>query len=323
MKKHRVVDASPGAGGMLKGFLDSGRFDISGYYAKEDETGSYDELTLMNNLPSFKQKPSCDVLVGSFYNPSLTDADYYRNIMRELRPAISLVEVPASLHRDPNPIGSCFGYAHEWYVLDAVDYLVPQHRKRCWIVSIDRELVGPNFKIGSPQPRSFPLTVRDAIGDLPLEAKFAHWSEANEHSGLRMHNVNTPAINRNRYNTIPPGSSADAIPVDMRPSYRKNNIGPSDIYGRLMWDYPAQEITPRIDASTGRFIHPQWVGFDSPDNINRLISPLEAARLQTFPDNYVWIGNRNSVLRQIGQATPPAQAMCWAHYLADLLDTDQ
>lgn len=319
MKKHRVVDASPGAGGMLKGFLDSGRFDVSGYYSEID---SYDEQTLVANLPSFRQKPPCDVLVGSFFDPSLESDQYYRNIMRELKPAISLVEIPASGYKWSNPPGSCFGYAHEWYVLDAVDYLVPQHRKRCWVVAIDRSLVGPNFKIGAPAPRSHPLTVRDAIGDVPFQAKFVPWNLANEHSGISMHSILTPTVNRARYDTIPPGSSADAIPTDMRPSYRKDDIGPSDIYGRLMWDYPAKEITPRIDANSGRFIHPQWVDIDSTDNVNRLISPLEAARLQTFPDSYVWIGNRHSVLRQIGQATPPAQAMCWAHYLADLLDNE-
>jgi hypothetical protein len=320
---YKVVDASPGAGGMLRGFLDSGRFSMSGYYA---EVGSPEEETLAANLPSFSGKMKCDVLVGSFYNPNLTSSQYYRNIMRELRPAISLVEIPASLNTWYDPPGACFGYAHEWYVLDAVDYLVPQHRKRCWVVSIDRELVGPNFKIGSPVPRNHPPTVRDAIGDLPLSPM----REGNGSSypypyreGFDIHTAAiTSRVSRDRYDTIPPGSSADAIPVELRPKYSKDNIGPSDIYGRLRWDYPAKEITPVMDPGNGRFIHPEWVDFNHPDNQNRLLSPLEISRLQTFPDTYKWYGTRKSIMRQIGEATPPAQAMCWAHFLADLLDNE-
>lgn len=305
---------------MLRGFLDSGRFEVSGYFA---EIYSDAEETLVYNLPSFKQKSSCDVLVASFPDPRLMDDQRYRVIMRDLRPAISLVEIPASLHILPNPPGSCFGYSHEWYVLDAADYLVPQHRKRCWVVSIDKELVGPNFKIGSPAPRSHPPTVREAIGDLPLNPIMQKWNAEEEHSGLRMH-LGLPRLKAvERYDAIPPGSSFDAIPKALRPKNKQEDIGPSDIYGRLMWDYPASEIPAFLDPSRGRIIHPEWIDFNHPENQNRRITALEAARLQTFPDWYKWYGSRDSVVKQIGQATPPAQAMCWAHYLADLLDTDQ
>lgn len=317
---YKVVDASPGAGGMLRGFLDSGRFSLSGYYA---EVGSPEEETLAANLPSFSGKMKCDVLVGSFYNPNLTDSQYYRNIMRELKPAISLVEIPASLYSWYDPPGACFGYAHEWYVLDAVDYLVPQHRKRCWVVSIDRELVGPNFKIGSPVPRNHPPTVRDAIGGLTLQPVVQSFNGPTYHAGKGMHIiVPTPKKNQVVYDCIPPGSSADAIPAELRWKGRQGNIGSSDIYGRLMWNYPASEILPRLDPNKGRFIHPEWIDFKHEGNQNRLISPLEAARIQTFPDDYQWFGNKAQVMRQIGEATPPAQAMCFAHYIADLLDNE-
>lgn len=320
MKKLKVVDASPGAGGMLKGFLDSGRFEVGAYCA---EIGSDSEETLVANLPSFKQKSSCDVLVGSFYDPSLVDGQYYRDRMREFRPAVSLVELPASAYKWSNPPGSCFGYLHEWYVLDAVDYLVPQHRKRCWVISVDRGLVGPNFTIGFPQPRNHPHAVKDAIGDITEEPKYLDWNSKTYNSGMDLHLAKRIGImTRARFDSIPPGSSADAIPVDLRANYRQEDIGPSDVFGRLMWDFPAGEILPKLDPNKGRFIHPEWHAVGNQSNKNRVLSMLEAARIQTFPDGYQWYGSPESVMQQIGTATPVRQAMCWSHYVADLLDTD-
>lgn len=316
-----VVDASPGAGGMLKGFLDSGRFQVSGYYA---DIGSDSEETLVANLPSFTMKPPCDVLVGSFYDPVLTADEYYRDIMRELRPAISLVEIPASLHRYEPMIGSCFGYSHEWYVLDAVDYLVPQHRKRCWVVSIDRGLVGPNFKIGHPAAKNYPPNVHDTISDLTETPKYRDWKSKTYNSGMDLHLAKRIGImTRARFDSIPPGSSVDAIPSDLRMSKFQDNIGPSDIFGRLRWGSYAEEILPKLDFLKGRFIHPEWYAVGDSRNQNRVLSLLEAARIQTFPDGYQWYGSPESVMEQIGTATPVAQATCWAHYLADLLDSDQ
>lgn len=307
---------------MLKGFLDSGRFKMSGYISENLEDDFQE--TLDANLPSFQSKPPCDILVGSFYDPHLLSAQRYRVIMRDLKPAISLVEMPASLYEWPNPPGSCFGYLHEWYILDAADYLVPQHRRRCWVVSIDRELVGPNFRIGFPPPRNHPLTLREAIGDITEIPWYRDWdAKYPYHEGMDLHLAKRiGAITMSRFDHIPPGSSADAIPVDIRMSKLKEDIGPSNIFGRLRWDYPAEEIMPKLDPTKGAFIHPEWYSVGNDKNQNRVLTMLEAARVQTFPDSYKWYGSPESVMEQIGKATPPAQAMCWAHYLADLLDNE-
>ena len=80
----------------------------------------------------------------------------------------------------------------------------------------------------------------------------------------------------------------------------KINSVHSGAYGRLCWDEQAPTITTRFDTPAGgRFIHPVE---------NRTISPREAARIQSFPDNFYFQGDKRSISRQIGNAVPPKLA---------------
>jgi len=77
----------------------------------------------------------------------------------------------------------------------------------------------------------------------------------------------------------------------------KINSVHSGSYGRLCWDEPAATITTRFDTPEGgRFTHPEE---------NRTLPPREAARIQSFPDSFIFYGNRTSVCKQIGNAVPP------------------
>src|SRR5262249_19902508 len=70
-----------------------------------------------------------------------------------------------------------------------------------------------------------------------------------------------------------------------------------NIYGRLEWDKPAGTVVAGIDKITcGRFIHP---------NANRLLTPRECARLQSFPDDFVFFGSAVTQYYLIGNAVPP------------------
>ena len=82
----------------------------------------------------------------------------------------------------------------------------------------------------------------------------------------------------------------------------------SGSYGRLSWDDHAQTITTRFDTpSGGRFTHPDE---------NRTITPREAARIQSFPDDFVFYGNRTTICKQIGNAVPPKLAF----FLSKVID---
>jgi DNA (cytosine-5)-methyltransferase 1 len=73
-----------------------------------------------------------------------------------------------------------------------------------------------------------------------------------------------------------------------------------DVYGRMAWDSPAPTITARFDSFTrGRFGHPKD---------DRSVTVREGARLQTFPDDFVFVGSREDCARQVGNAVPPLLA---------------
>ena len=77
----------------------------------------------------------------------------------------------------------------------------------------------------------------------------------------------------------------------------KINSVHSGSYGRLDKNGIANTITTRFDTpSAGRYIHPLY---------DRTITPREAARLQSFPDDYIFYGTKTSIAKQIGNAVPP------------------
>lgn len=77
---------------------------------------------------------------------------------------------------------------------------------------------------------------------------------------------------------------------------KKKHSGHTDVYGRLWWDRPSTGLTTRcISYSNGRFGHPEQ---------DRAISVREAARIQGFPDTFLFIGSLNDQARQVGNAVP-------------------
>ena len=76
--------------------------------------------------------------------------------------------------------------------------------------------------------------------------------------------------------------------------------GHRNVYGRLDWDEPAGTITTKCNSFTrGKFAHPEE---------NRNITMREAARLQSFPDDFVFEGSKVDVAHQVGNAVPPLLA---------------
>lgn len=110
---------------------------------------------------------------------------------------------------------------------------------------------------------------------------------------------------------VPAGGNWKDIPEHI-PSKRLEQIrrtgGRTTYYGRLRWDKPAYTINTYFNRpGNGTFMHPDD-GRDNRPAQHRLISFREAARLQTFPDNYRFWGPKTSLLNQIGNAVPPLLA---------------
>jgi len=107
--------------------------------------------------------------------------------------------------------------------------------------------------------------------------------------------------------SVPPGGNWKNIPTDI-PSKRLEQIrksgGRTTLYGRLLLEKPSYTITTYFNRpGNGTYIHPIQ---------DRVISAREAARLQSFPDNYIFCGSKGSLCKQIGNAVPPLLAFSLA-----------
>lgn len=145
---------------------------------------------------------------------------------------------------------------------------------------------GSLFSANLPKWRS----VRDAIGDLPL-----HPNNVNRHDRR-----NPRPESAERYKHIPPGGCWKNIPKEL--IYRcwrdrdPRSGGMTDIMGRLRWDRPALTIrTQFLKPEKGCYLHPED---------DRAITVREGIRLQTFPDDFEWVGSNFQVVKQVGNAVP-------------------
>jgi len=226
-------------------------------------------------------------------------------LVRELRPAVFLMEnVPGLLGprsraqlREFLKMVDAAGYRVMSDVLDAADFGVPQHRRRAFFVG-ERDDCPSVFEFPSPSHDATTWhTVRDAIGDLPEPTSATAADYFNhEPDGIS-------DLNRLRISHVPPGGGREDIPEELRlPCHRVSvsKAGHRGVYGRLAWDAPSGTITTKCNSFTrGRFAHPER---------DRNITMREAARLQGFPDDFAFEGNKVAVAHQIGNAVPPPLA---------------
>lgn len=94
---------------------------------------------------------------------------------------------------------------------------------------------------------------------------------------------------------IPAEKGKEYLPDDMKGKQKFNTT-----WGRLVWNGVSPTIDTRFDApSNGTNSHPE---------LNRAITPREAARIQSFSDDFIFYGGKRSIGRQIGNAVPPLLA---------------
>ena len=197
-------------------------------------------------------------------------------------------------------------------ILEASDYGLPQYRKRMIVIGWKKNLP----PVSLPKPTHFEadsllrgkikLTIMDAISDLPElaanDSKDYYKTEPlNDYQRkLRGNCIKLTEHNSSNYgekmrkilSLIPPGGCVYDLPENLRPKKFFGNT-----YARLLPDRPAPTITRNFGTpSSSRCIHPFQ---------NRALSTREGARLQGFPDNYVFFGSKGSKNLQIGNAVPP------------------
>jgi len=218
-------------------------------------------------------------------------------------------------------------------VLDAADYGVPQHRERVFLVGVRNDLIDKiHWTYPSPtfgQGRIPYRTIKEAIDDFPSlcegERK-EHYDKAAENDyqilmrgnnhvltnhDCRTHNQKIRTIIEN----VPQGEGRYYINklVDEKkiPEYCRLTSGYRNTYGRLVENKPSTTITNNMcTPSALRCIHYSQ---------NRELTPREGARIQSFPDWYVFCGEKANVTTQIGNAVPPLLALSIARRIEEVL----
>ena len=200
------------------------------------------------------------------------------------------------------------GYACSWFTLNAADFGVPQVRNRFF-------LIGSKHGIHLDAPQKLcatAVTVRDAIVDLPTlmngadidvlpykENAISLYAKQmrGRHKKCSGHLVSrNSALVVKRYSYVPQGGNWVDIPDEMMGSYTDKKRCHTGIYKRLREDSPSVVLG---NYRKNMLIHPTE---------DRGLSVREAARLQSFPDSYVFKGNLGAKQQQVGNAVPPKLA---------------
>ncbi len=238
-------------------------------------------------------------------------------IVRDLKPTWFVLENVKGLTNmeDGNTqklIENCFkelGYEVNSQVLCASDFGVPQNRYRFFMVG---SLSGIKFEF--PQKQGEVITVEDAIGDLPdlengqkleIGSYKVPFEKASRYAQAMRRNSSCPTqnfVSKNndlviqRYSYIKQGENWSAIPDELMQNYKDKKMTHSGIYKRLKADEPSVVIS---NYRKSMLIHPYQ---------NRGLSVREAARLQSFPDDFYFCGPISRIQQQIGNAVPPLLA---------------
>ncbi|AFJ47173.1 putative site-specific DNA methylase [Shimwellia blattae DSM 4481 = NBRC 105725] len=169
---------------------------------------------------------------------------------------------------------------------------VPQRRMRMVLIATKKGLKDFSLNIETQSK----ITVSQAIGELPVPPIGVSSDLKDPLHFARRHST----LNIQRLEQIPKnGGGRESLPDYLQLNCHKKSKGSSfsDTYGRMRWDDVAPTLTTGCtDITKGRFAHPEQ---------NRSITLREAARLQSFPDEYIFHGNSAQIATQIGNAVPP------------------
>ena len=212
------------------------------------------------------------------------------------------------------------GYHLKMGVLNASDYGVPQNRRRAVIIG-KRGGEAPDL----PIPKDESVTIWDAISDLAYlnsgegeeEQEYRIEPQSEYQKRLRagstvLHNhvaTKHSDLALERLAMIPPNAGKEVLPKE----HLTKSIY-SGTWTRMRKDEISVTITTRFDTpSSGKFTHPF---------LDRAITVREAARIQSFPDSFQFVGNKGSQMKQVGNAVPPLLAGAIAEVIMSDIEED-
>ena len=218
------------------------------------------------------------------------------------------------------------GYVLKSDVLCAADYGAPQKRMRFVVMGIKNTIASEvKFPVGKFTGGPY-RTVRDAISDLedvtpvvsieedtgmplaPKEGLSELGQALRDCNVLKNHIItDTTEVAMERFKALKQGENFHSLDDSMKTTYTDASRTQNTIYLRVNYDEPSGTV---VNVRKSMWIHPTK---------DRAISVREAARLQTFPDSFVFCGSKDKQYQQVGNAVPPIMAKSIAKKLANLL----
>ncbi len=211
-------------------------------------------------------------------------------------------------------------------ILNCADFGIPQSRKRLVLHGIRKDAFNllkksdPSFTVSLPNKThtEHPSARSGLLPWIPAGPAFNNLppvdAGAPAPTGYPNHETNRLApINIQRIQYIQAhGGSRNCLPDNLQlPCHKKRNVGYTGVYGIIDTTIPAPTMTGGcITYSKGRYGHPTQP---------RAITVREAARLQSFPDTYIFSGTRSQTALQVGNAVPPLLAQASGQYFVSVM----
>mgnify|MGYP003181904126 CR=1 FL=1 len=353
MSKFTCIDLFSGAGGLSRGFLDAGYdvllgvdWDDSALKTFKENHGSAEAMKLdlfdhsnIQKVLDFVDEThkKVDVLVGGppcqgFSIAGPRDMNDKRNslylamvkLAEKLQPqAIVLENVPGMLQTNGG-IGakriiedfSKIGYTMTPKLLFAPDYGIPQIRKRVFFVGLKDGNKAFEFPLPKVDKEHY-VTCEDAIGDLPAliniygdevqdyecEPLSQYQRQMRKNSKKIYNHIGTlhDAKTVKMISLVPEGKNYKSLPDEYRGLYK---------YHEALTRYHSKK--PSLTINTGHRSHFHY-------KYNRIPTVRESARLQSFPDDFIFYGNKSEQYKQVGNAVPPMLGLVVAEKLKEYL----
>ncbi|AFI03735.1 DNA cytosine methyltransferase [Helicobacter cetorum] len=251
----------------------------------------------------------------------------YIDIVKAIKPQIFIIENVKNLIscakgyflKEIKEKFNILGYQLSYHILNARDYGVPQSRERAFIVGARYF----NFDFNLLEPLQI-VSVKEAISDLaylnsnegafesdyskPIQSTYQALMRKNSNKLYNHKATNHSEIALEKLKLIPNEQGKECLPKNLHGKQQFKST-----WGRLSWDKVSPTIDTRFDTpSNGTNSHPE---------LHRSITPREAARIQSFSDDYIFYGNKTSICKQIGNAVPPLLALALGKALLKSMST--
>ena len=344
MRKFTCLDLFSGAGGLSKGFMDAGydvvlgvdfddaalkTFEKNHGEAKTMKLDLFDHSNIDTIIKYLEDNDiKLDVLIGGppcqgFSIAGPRDMNDKRNrlytamvkLANKVKPQAVLLENVPGMIQTNGGIGAKrivndfakIGYNMVPKLLYAPDYGIPQIRKRVFFVG----LRDGNMTFEFPEPntdKDHYVTCEEAIGDLPSlqtsDGKIIYGDEVQDytmppqnayqrlmrkHSKKVYNHIGSIPIDKTRkmISMVPEGKNYKSLPPEYRDMYK---------YHEALTRYNSKKPSLTINTGHRAHFHYKW---------NRIPTVRESARLQSFPDDFIFYGNKSEQYRQVGNAVPP------------------